>query len=58
MTTATVASVKAGTVTASGARVEGVTANGIDITDRGGVTSVVVKNVQVGATRQALRSVL
>ena len=26
------------------------TANGIDITDRGGVTSVVVKNVQVGAT--------
>ena len=36
MTVAAVASVKAGTVTASGARVEGVTANGIDITDRGG----------------------
>ena len=38
---------------ASGARVNGVTANGIDITDRNGVTSVVVKEVQVGATSAA-----
>ena len=46
-------SVKAGTITASGAKVNGVTANNIDIVSRDGVTSVVVKDVQVGATQAA-----
>ena len=38
---------------ASGAQIKGVTANNIDVTDRDGVTSVVVKDVQVGATSAA-----
>ena len=41
---------KAGTIVGSGAKVNGVTANNVDIVSRGGVTSVVVKDVQVGAT--------
>jgi hypothetical protein len=40
-------------VTASGATVKGVTASNINVNDQGGVTSVVVKNVQVGATSAA-----
>ncbi|HEY8412164.1 MAG TPA: AsmA-like C-terminal region-containing protein, partial [Pyrinomonadaceae bacterium] len=44
---------KAGTVNASGATIKGVTANNVDIVDRGGITSVVVKNVQVGAMSAA-----
>ena len=47
-TTASVAKVKAGTIVGSGATVKGVTANNVDIASRGGVTSVVVKDVQVG----------
>src|SRR6185369_13490509 len=53
VTTASVSKVKAGTITASGARVEGVTANNVDITSSAGVTSVVVKDIQVGATHAA-----
>ena len=53
VTTATVASVKAGTISASGAHVKGVTANNVDVQNRDGVTSVVVKDVQVGATSAA-----
>src|SRR4030095_2292138 len=45
--------VGAGNVTASGATVKGVTANEVNVEDRNGVTSVVVKNVQVGATSAA-----
>jgi hypothetical protein len=55
VTTANIASVKAGAVSASGAKIKGVTANGIDILDRGGVTSVVVKEVQVGARARPVR---
>src|SRR4030095_4403171 len=50
VTIATIALAKAGTINASGSQVKGVTANNIDIVDRGGVTNVVVKNVQVGET--------
>ncbi len=45
---ASVSQVKAGTIVGSGATVKGVTANNVDINSRGGVTSVVVKDVQVG----------
>ena len=54
-TTATVASAKAGTIVASGTKIKGVTANNIDVASRDGVTSVVVKDVQVGATRRRVR---
>ena len=39
----------------SGAKVNGVTANNVDIVNRDGVTSVVVKDVQVGATQRRRR---
>jgi hypothetical protein len=50
VTVASVASVKAGNINASGAQVQGVTANKVDIVDKDGVTNVTVKNVQVGET--------
>ena len=49
VTTATVASAKAGTIQAANATVNGVTAKAIDIKSSGGVTNVTVKEVQVGA---------
>jgi translocation and assembly module TamB len=49
VTTATIASVKAGKIQAAKATVDGVTANNIDATSRGGVTNVTIKGVQVGA---------
>ncbi|MEK6335499.1 MAG: translocation/assembly module TamB domain-containing protein [Acidobacteriota bacterium] len=49
VTTATVASAKAGTIQAANATVNGVTAKAIDIKSNGGVTNVTVREVQVGA---------
>lgn len=49
VTTATVASAKAGKIEAAEATIDGLNAKGIDINSRGGVTSVNVKEVQVGA---------
>lgn len=49
VTTATVASAKAGKIEAADATVNGVDAKGIDIKSNGGGTNVTVKEVQVGA---------
>ncbi|HKP35282.1 MAG TPA: translocation/assembly module TamB domain-containing protein [Pyrinomonadaceae bacterium] len=49
VTTATIASAKAGKIEAAKATVEGVTAKTIDINSRDGVTNVTVKELQVGA---------
>jgi translocation and assembly module TamB len=51
VTTATVASAKAGRVEAANTTVNGVTAKAIDIKSNGSVTNVAVKEVQVGAAR-------
>jgi translocation and assembly module TamB len=50
VTTATVASVKAGAINASGSQVKGVTANNLDISNRDGVTSVVIRDLEIGET--------
>jgi translocation and assembly module TamB len=49
VTTATVASAKAGKIEAAKATINGATAKTIDINSRGGVTNVTVKELQVGA---------
>jgi translocation and assembly module TamB len=49
VTTATVASAKAGKIEAAKATINGATAKAIDIDSRGGVTNVTVKELQVGA---------
>ncbi len=49
VTTATIASAKAGKIQASKTSIEGVTARNIDANSRGGVTNVTVKELQVGA---------
>ena len=49
VTTATIASAKAGKIQAANASVDGLTAKGIDANSREGVTNVTIKEVQVGA---------
>ena len=49
VTTATIASAKAGKIQASKATIDGVTAKNIEANSRGGVTNVTVKELQVGA---------
>ena len=49
VTTATIASAKAGKIQASRASIDGVTARNIEANSRGGVTNVTVKELQVGA---------
>jgi translocation and assembly module TamB len=49
VTTATIASAKAGKIQASKAEIDGVTAKNIEANSRGGVTNVTVKELQVGA---------
>jgi len=49
VTTATIASAKAGKIQAANATVNGVTAKSIDVNSRGSVTNVTIKEVQVGA---------
>ena len=49
VTTATIASAKAGKIQSSKATIDGVTAKNIEANSRGGVTNVTVKEVQVGA---------
>jgi len=51
VTTASIASAKAGKIQAAQATVDGVTAKSIDINSRGDVTNVTVKEVQVGAAK-------
>lgn len=53
VTTATVASAKAGKIEAANTTVNGVNAKGIDIKSNGNVTNVTVKEVQVGAASAA-----
>jgi translocation and assembly module TamB len=53
VTTATVASAKAGKIEAANATVSGVTAKTIDIKSNGSVTNVTVKEVQIGAASAA-----
>src|SRR6478672_4380882 len=49
VTTATIASAKAGKIQASKATIEGVTARNIEANSKGGVTNVTVRELQVGA---------
>jgi len=49
VTTATIATAKAGKIQASKATIDGVTAKNIEANSRGGMTSVTVKELQVGA---------
>jgi translocation and assembly module TamB len=49
VTTATIASAKAGKIQAAKATIDGVTAKNIEANSRGGVTNVTVKELQVGA---------
>ena len=49
VTTATIASAKAGKIQAAKANVDGVTAKNIEVNSRGGVTNVTVKELHVGA---------